>query len=77
MPAIYAGNLAIRHVQHSSLAKSQTSKQIGHVMGNKFKLDTKYTDDELAKLGRENMQRLWTDLEIKHNFLVDRLGSGA
>ena len=77
MPAIYAGNLAIRHVQHSSLAKSQTPKQIGHVMGNKFKLDTKYTDDELAKLGRENMQRLWTDLEIKHNFLVDRLGSGA
>ena len=77
MPAVYAGNLAVKHVQHSSLAKSQTSKQIGHVMGNKLKLDTKYTDEELAKLGRENMQRLWTDLEMKHNFLVDRLGFGT
>jgi GT2 family glycosyltransferase len=77
MPAIYAGDLAIRHVQHSSLARSQTPRQIGHVMGNKLKLDTKYTDDELTSLGRDNMQRLWSDLETKHAFLVDRLGSRA
>jgi GT2 family glycosyltransferase len=77
MPAVYAGDLAIRHVQHSSLAKSQNTKQIGHVMGNKFKLDTKYTDDELIRLGKENKNRLWTDLQEKHDFLVDRLDSGT
>ncbi len=74
MPAIYAGTLAIRHVQHSSLAKAQTTRQIGHVMGNKFKLDTKYTDEELIELGQTNKERLWLDLEMKHNFLIDRLG---
>jgi len=76
MPAVYAGDLAIRHVQHSSLAKSQNTKQIGHVMGNKFKLDTKYTDEELIRLGTDNRTRLWADLRKKHDFLVDRLGSG-
>ncbi|BCS90122.1 glycosyltransferase family A protein [Pseudodesulfovibrio sediminis] len=74
MPALYVGGLAIRHIQHSSLAKSKTNKQIGHVMGNKFKLDTKYSDEELIRLGQENRQRLWSDLEQKCTFLVDRLG---
>lgn len=77
MPAVYAGSLAIRHVQHSSLAKAQTPKQIGHVMGNKFKLDTKYTDEELIRLGTDNKERLWIDLQEKHDFLVDRLTAGA
>ncbi|QJB57152.1 glycosyltransferase family 2 protein [Pseudodesulfovibrio sp. zrk46] len=77
MPALYTGSLAIRHVQHSSLAKSQTSKQIGHVMGNKFKLDTKYTDDELATLASSTIVRLWADFQMKHDFLVDHLGHRA
>jgi hypothetical protein len=77
MPAVYAGTLAVRHVQHSSLAKAQTVRQTGHVMGNKLKLDTKYSDDELAALARDNARLLWDDLEAKHAALVDRLGSGA
>ncbi|QGY38729.1 glycosyltransferase [Pseudodesulfovibrio cashew] len=77
MPALYAGGLAVRHIQHSSLAKSQTTKQIGHVMGNKFKLDTKYSDEELIRLGEQNKRLLWQDLREKHGFLVDRLGLGA
>jgi len=76
-PAVYTGSLAIRHVQHSSLAKSQTSRQIGHVMGNKLKLDTKYTDDELITLGSKNKQQLWTDLQTKYDFLIDHLSSDA
>lgn len=74
MPALYVGGLAIRHVQHSSLAKSKTAKQIGQVMGNKLKLDTKYTDEELIRLGQANRQLLWSDLEKKCAFLIDRLG---
>jgi GT2 family glycosyltransferase len=77
MPAVYAGGLAVRHVQHSSLAKSQTARQIDHVMGNKFKLDTKYSDEELAGLARGNAARLKADLEAKHASLVDRLGAEA
>lgn len=77
MPAVYAGGLAIRHIQHSSLAKSQTTRQIGHVMGNKYKLDTKYSDEELVCLGTENKAQLWADLQTKYDFLVDRLKSGA
>ncbi|MCG2734361.1 glycosyltransferase family 2 protein [Pseudodesulfovibrio aespoeensis] len=77
MPAVYAGTLAVRHVQHSSLAKAQTVRQTGHVMGNKLKLDTKYSDDELAALARDNARLLWDDLEAKHAALVGRLGNGA
>ena len=73
LPAVYTGGLAVRHVQHSSLAKSQTVRQIGHVMGNKFKLDAKYSDEQLIKLGEDNKDRLWDDLERKHAFLVQRL----
>lgn len=76
-PALYVGGLAVRHVQHSSLAKSRTVGQIGQVMGNKLKLDTKYSDEELARLARENRALLWADLEQKTRFLVDRLGLNA
>ncbi|MUM76290.1 glycosyltransferase [Pseudodesulfovibrio sp. F-1] len=77
MPALYAGNLAVRHVQHSSLAKAQTLRQTGHVMGNKLKLDTKHSDEELAGLARDTSRMLWDDLAAKHDTLVDRLGRNA
>jgi GT2 family glycosyltransferase len=73
MPALYAGTLAVRHVQHSSLARAQTMRQTGHVMGNKLKLDTKYSDEELAALARDNTRLLWDDLEARHAALVDLL----
>jgi len=73
-PALYVGGLAVRHVQHSSLARSKTARQIGQVMGNKLKLDTKYPDEELIRLSRHNRALLWNDLEHKARFLVDRLG---
>lgn len=76
-PALYVGGLAIRHIQHSSLAKSKTPRQMGAVMGNKLKLDTKYTDEELISLGQKNRAMLWDDLEMKCRFLVDRLGISA
>jgi GT2 family glycosyltransferase len=76
-PALYVGGLAVRHVQHSSLAKSRTARQIGQVMGNKLKLDTRYSDEEILRLGRENRALLWNDLEQKGRFLLDRLGLNA
>ena len=77
MPALYVGGLAVRHVQHSSLAKSKTPAQVGQVLGNKYKLDTKYSDEELARLASANRDLLWADLKQKCAFLVDRLGLNA
>lgn len=72
MPAFYCGNLAIRHVQHSSLAKAQTVRQMGQVMGNKLKLDSKYSDEELQKIITWNSQRLWADFVHRHRIVLDK-----
>ncbi len=74
MPSIYCGSLAVRHVQHSSLARARTARQVGHVMGNKLKLDTKYSDTDIKRLIQWNMAALWTDLETKSNALLDKFG---
>lgn len=72
MPAVYCGSLAIRHVQHSSLSRAQTVKQIGQVMGNKLKLDTKYSDDQLKRLIDWDCNQLWSDFEEKHRVVLDK-----
>lgn len=77
MPSVYCGSLGVRHVQHSSLARAKTARQVGHVMGNKLKLDTKYSDADIKKLIQWDMAALWADLETKTNTLLDRFGSPA
>jgi GT2 family glycosyltransferase len=62
MSAVYCGTLAVRHVQHSSLAKATTPQQMGHVMGNKFKLETKYDDAQAVRLAEIDSRLLWTSL---------------
>ncbi|WP_147820485.1 glycosyltransferase [Salidesulfovibrio onnuriiensis] len=76
MPAFYCGGLAIRHVQHSSLAKAQTVRQMGQVMGNKLKLDTKYSDEDLQRIIDWNNQRLWADFEHRRRLVLDRFPPG-
>ncbi|GAB7023535.1 glycosyltransferase [Salidesulfovibrio brasiliensis] len=63
MPAVYCGSLAIRHVQHSSLAKASTPQQMGHIMGNKYKLETKYEDAQAVKLAEVDMELLWRSFD--------------
>jgi len=72
MPAFYCGELSIRHVQHSSLAKAQTVRQIGQVMGNKLKLDTKYSDEELQRIIDWNKQHLWADFEHRRRVILNK-----
>ncbi|WP_239057913.1 glycosyltransferase family A protein [Pseudodesulfovibrio sp. JC047] len=74
MPALFVGGLAVRHIQHSSLAQSKDTKQMGQILGNKLKLDTKYTNKKLIPLREETQQRSDRDLEGKSIFLVDQLG---
>ncbi len=68
----YAGNLSIGHIQHSSLAKAQSLKSIGHVFGNKIKLEGKYSQAEVQKLSAGMTARLEADLEEKENKLLER-----
>lgn len=59
MPAYYCGSLAVQHVQHSSLAKAVTGEQMGHIMGNKFKLETKFEDAQAIRLAENDLNLLW------------------
>ncbi len=69
----YAGNLNIRHIQHSSLAKAQSLKSIGHVFGNKIKLEGKYSQAEVQELSAGMATRLESDLARKEDGLLKSL----
>ncbi len=62
-PSLYEGRLTVRHVQHSSLAKAQTPAQVGHIQGNRVKLEGKYLDEDLTRLARADAERCWAHLE--------------
>lgn len=66
----YAGDLNIRHIQHSSLAKAQSLKSIGHVFGNKIKLEGKYDLEQIRSLQSRMATRLETDLREAEDELL-------
>jgi GT2 family glycosyltransferase len=55
---LYAGEVAARHVQFSSLAKAQTLAQTGQVMGNMIKLASMYELDAARRLYAANLETL-------------------
>lgn len=63
LPSVYEGRLAVRHVQHSSLARAQTPAQVGHIRGNRVKLEGKYGEEELTRLARADAEGCWRHLE--------------
>lgn len=67
----YAGDLAIEHIQHSSLAKAQSLKSIGHVFGNKIKLEGKYGLAEIQTLQGRMAARLERDLAGAEDELLE------
>ncbi len=62
-PAFYEGRLAVRHVQHSSLAKAQSPAAVGNVLGNRVKLEGKYTAEEVNRLHAASQELLWADFK--------------
>jgi len=64
-PAVYRGDVAVAHVQHSSLAKAKGPAAIGQVMGNKLKLEGKFTPESLAAVSEAGLAALWADLAAK------------
>lgn len=67
---VYAGDLAIRHVQHSSLAKATSAKAMAQVFGNKIKLEGKYDREQIQALSRNGLDVLWKDFRTKFDRLL-------
>lgn len=64
-PVVYAGDVAVAHVQHSSLAKAKSAAATGQVLGNKIKLEGKHDAGEMARLHFGGLTALWADLTRK------------
>ncbi len=64
-PAVYAGDVAVAHVQHSSLARAKSAAATGQVLGNKIKLEGKHGGGEMARLHHAGLAALWDDLARK------------
>lgn len=62
---IYAGQLRIGHIQHSSLAKAGNVRSMAQVFGNKIKLESKYTEQDLNAIFSRDLALLWADIEAK------------
>lgn len=64
-PAVYAGDVAVAHVQHSSLAKAKGPAAMGQVFGNKIKLEGRHGRQEMDAVFRAGLHALWDDLRGK------------
>lgn len=63
--AVYCGDVAVAHVQHSSLAKAKGPAAIGQVMGNKLKLEGKFAPEDLLAVSEAGLAALWADMAVK------------
>ncbi len=64
-PAAYAGDVAVAHVQHSSLAKAKGPAAMGQVFGNKIKLEGKFSQADMDGAARRGLEALWADMAAK------------
>lgn len=60
--AYYSGNVAIRHCQRSSLNQADNPAKQGHIQGNLFKLNSKYSLKQKKDILTRNRELLWEDL---------------
>ncbi|NDV25686.1 glycosyltransferase family 2 protein [Desulfovibrio sp. JC010] len=70
---VYAGQLRIGHIQHSSLAKAGNVRSMAQVFGNKIKLESKYSEHDLNNLFGKDLAMLWQDVERKWKELAESL----
>ena len=70
---IYAGQLRIGHIQHSSLAKATNVRSMAQVFGNKIKLESKYGEQDLNRLFAQDLTQLWKDTDSKWNEMSEIL----
>ncbi|WP_415716136.1 glycosyltransferase family 2 protein [Maridesulfovibrio sp.] len=70
---VYAGQMRIGHIQHSSLAKAANVRSMAQVFGNKIKLESKYSEQDLNKLFAQDLTRLWKDTHSKWKEMSENL----
>ncbi|MDO9081713.1 MAG: glycosyltransferase [Humidesulfovibrio sp.] len=63
--AVYCGDVAVAHVQHSSLAKAKGPAAIGQVLGNKIKLEGLFAPADMEAVAQAGQAALWADLAAK------------
>lgn len=75
-PCVYAGTVRVGHQQGSSLALAQTPAQVAHILGNKIKLEYGVSDADAARLWRDNLELLGSELVEKDKALAEGIGIG-
>ncbi|SDL35004.1 Glycosyltransferase, GT2 family [Maridesulfovibrio ferrireducens] len=70
---VYAGQLRIGHIQHSSLAKASNIKGMAQVFGNKIKLESKFSEPDINSIFSRDLISLWSDTENKWRELAAML----
>ncbi|WP_320005996.1 glycosyltransferase [Maridesulfovibrio sp.] len=70
---VYAGQMRIGHIQHSSLAKAANVRSMAQVFGNKIKLESKYSEQDLNKLFAQDLTQLWKDTHSKWKEMSENL----
>ena len=73
-PTYYAGQVCIRHLQHSSLRQAISVPQQAHIMGNKMKLEFLQNKQQLAQMRKQALQVAREDLLRKAAKVQVKLG---
>ena len=66
----YVGDLAVRHLEGSSLRKADDDAKKGHIQGNMMKLESKYSAQEKEQVLIKNQRVIWDDLLLKTEELL-------
>nr|WP_193787664.1 glycosyltransferase [Megalodesulfovibrio gigas] len=68
-PAVCAGHLRVRHLQHSSLSQARTPFQEARIRANKAAMEGLFSDEEAGQLAAMDSARTLEDLARKLNRL--------
>lgn len=73
-PAFYTGHVAVRHMQHSSLAQADAPAKSAHIHGNKIKLEGLFAKDAVQAIFQADQQAVRSDLLAKLGRLISAFG---
>ncbi|QJT07614.1 glycosyltransferase family 2 protein [Oceanidesulfovibrio marinus] len=73
-PAFYTGHVAVRHMQHSSMAQADDPAKSAHIHGNKIKLEGLFSKDSVKAIVHADQQAMRSDLLAKLGRLISTFG---
>ena len=71
--SLYVGTTAVRHMQHSSLAKARSALSMAQVLGNKLKLEHLFDDAQIRSLAEDDHRRMLRHLAAAYTDLHESL----